>query len=90
MKDLEFEKGDQMFLKVTHFKGISRFHVSMLRKYNSDPYHILVHEPLSLHENLSYEEILVGIMERKTKVLRNQKISFVKIRWQNHTHTETT
>lgn len=100
---MEFEKGDRVFLNITHFKGISRFdkigkvnprfigpfeildrigtaayrltlppelsrvynlfHVSMLRKYNSDPSHILAHEPVLLQEDLSYEEVLVDIID---------------------------
>ena len=29
------------------------FHVSMLRKYISDPSHVLGHEPIEVHEDLS-------------------------------------
>ncbi|KAL5568108.1 hypothetical protein UlMin_024683 [Ulmus minor] len=32
------------------------FHVSMLRKYISDPSHVLESEPIEVHENLTYEE----------------------------------
>ena len=32
------------------------FHVSMLRKYVSDPSHVLSYENLELDEELSYEE----------------------------------
>ena len=32
------------------------FHVSMLRKYISDPSHVLEYEPIEVHEDLSYEE----------------------------------
>ncbi|XP_073057395.1 uncharacterized protein [Primulina eburnea] len=45
-----FEKGDKVFLKISPFRGTVRFgkkgvhdvfHVSMLRKYHSDPSHVL-------------------------------------------------
>ena len=32
------------------------FHVSMLMKYISDPSHVLKHESIEVHEDLSYEE----------------------------------
>ena len=32
------------------------FHVSMLRKYISDPSHVLREQPMQLKENLTYEE----------------------------------
>ena len=39
------------------------FHVSMLRKYVSDPSHVLSYENLELDEDLSYEEKPVQILE---------------------------
>ena len=48
------------------------FHVSMLRRYRSDPSHILQAQPLELKDDLSYEEELVVIVARETKVLRNK------------------
>ncbi|KAL5540952.1 hypothetical protein UlMin_044244 [Ulmus minor] len=35
------------------------FHVSMLRKYVSDPSHVLENEPIKVHEDLTYKEQLV-------------------------------
>lgn len=32
------------------------FHISMLRKYISDPSHVLENEPIKVHEDLTYEE----------------------------------
>ena len=37
------------------------FHVSMLRRYVTDPSHILSYEPLQVKETLSYEEVPVQI-----------------------------
>ena len=35
------------------------FHVSMLRKYISDPSHVIKYEPLQLQGDMTYEEIMV-------------------------------
>ena len=56
------------------------FHVSMLRKYISDPSHVLREQPLQLKENLTYEETPVQIEQ----VLRSKVIPLVKVLWKNH------
>ncbi|XP_073061749.1 uncharacterized protein [Primulina eburnea] len=66
------------------------FHVSMLRKYVSNPIHVLRHEPLDLMPNLSYHERPVQILDRKVKVLRNKEIGIVKVLWSNHIIEEAT
>ncbi|XP_073024282.1 uncharacterized protein [Primulina eburnea] len=66
------------------------FHVSMLRKYVSNPIHVLRHEPLDLMPNLSYHERPVQILDRKVKVLRNKEIEIVKVLWSNHIIEEAT
>ena len=55
------------------------FHVSMLRKYILDPSHVLREQPVQLKENLTYEEILVHIVDRKEQVLRSKVIPLVKV-----------
>jgi hypothetical protein len=55
------------------------FHISMLRRYVFDPSHILSYEPLQVQEDLSYEEMLMGILDRKDHVLRNMTIRLVKV-----------
>ena len=57
------------------------FHVSMLRKYQPDPSHIIHYEPLELREDLSYVETPIRIMDKKEKTLRNKSISLVKVLW---------
>ncbi|TYK25879.1 pol protein [Cucumis melo var. makuwa] len=75
-KDLEFEVGDMVFLKVAPMKGVLRFekkgklmhdvfHVSMLRRYVTDPTHVVDFEPLQINEDLSYEEQPVEILARE-------------------------
>ena len=44
------------------------FHVSMLRKYILDPSHVLREQPVQLKKNLTYEETLVQIVDRKEQV----------------------
>ena len=39
---------------------------------------------MQLKENLTYEEILVQIVDRKEQVLRSKMIPFVKVLWKNH------
>ena len=129
-KDLEFDVGEKVFLKVAPLKGVLRFgkkgklspciigpfeilerigilayrlalppnlssvhdvfHVSMLRKYVYDPTHVIEYEPLVVHENLTYEEKPVRILDRKEQVLRNRVIPLVKVLWRNHAVEEAT
>ncbi|KAL5540567.1 hypothetical protein UlMin_045260 [Ulmus minor] len=55
------------------------FHVSMLRKYISDPSHVLESELIEIREDLTYEEQPVQILDRKDKALRNKVIPLVKV-----------
>ena len=75
-------------LEISHIHNV--FHVSMLRKYVSDPSHILEAPPIELNENLSFEVQLVGIVDQEIKELRNKVISMVKVLWMSDTVKETT
>ncbi|XP_073049513.1 uncharacterized protein [Primulina eburnea] len=66
------------------------FHVSMLKKYISNPSHVLRHEPLDLMPNLTYQEVPIQILDRKVKVLRNKEIGIIKILWRNQLVEEAT
>ena len=66
------------------------FHVSMLRRYRSDPTHVLKEQPVELKENLSYEEAPIAILAREQKMLRNKVIPLVKVLWRNHSQEEAT
>jgi hypothetical protein len=122
-RKLEFEEGDQVFLKVSPMKGVIRFGkkgklspryvcpfevkevvgqvayrvalppelarvhdvflVSTLRKYVHDPSHVISYKPLQIHENLSYEEMPIQILDHKKQQLRT-KTMLVKVLWRNH------
>ncbi|KAJ8772029.1 hypothetical protein K2173_027206 [Erythroxylum novogranatense] len=66
------------------------FHVSMLRRYRSDPSHIIQTSEVQLSDDLSYEEMPVAILDSKQKVLRNKTIKLVKVLWRNHAVEEAT
>ena len=68
----------------------SVFHMSMLRRYQSDPSHVVSMETIELRPDLTYEEELVEILSREVKELRNKKIPLVKVLWRNHKTKEAT
>ena len=127
-KDLTFQVGEHVFLKVSPTKGVIRFgkqeklqrrfigpfeilnqvgdvayrlalppsmvaihpmfHVSMLQKYVYDPTHVISYEDLKLQPNLSFQERLVKILDRKEQVLRTKTIPLVKVLWKNFSQEE--
>ena len=66
------------------------FHISMLRKYVSDPSHVLSYEPLQLKQDLSYDEQPERILEKGIKELRSKRIPLVMVLWKNSTEREAT
>ena len=66
------------------------FHMLMLRRYRSDPSHILQAQPLELKDDLSYEEEPVAIVAREIKVLRTKTIPLVKVLWKYHGREKAT
>ncbi|KAL5740169.1 hypothetical protein ACOSQ2_029349 [Xanthoceras sorbifolium] len=66
------------------------FHVSMLRRYRSDPSHSVETESIEIQPNLTYEEEPVEILDRELKELRNKTVPLVKILWRNHNMEEAT
>ncbi|KAH9615577.1 hypothetical protein KSS87_004157 [Heliosperma pusillum] len=57
------------------------FHISQLRKYISDPNHVLQTDVLVIEPNLAYEERPIRILDWKKKRLRNKVVSLVKVLW---------
>ncbi|XP_073025090.1 uncharacterized protein [Primulina eburnea] len=66
------------------------FHVSMLRKYEPDPSHILNVEDVELDSSLSYVEHPVQILDRKERQLRSKTIPLVLVQWSRHGREEST
>ncbi|XP_073149378.1 uncharacterized protein [Henckelia pumila] len=129
-RELEFQVGDHVFLKVSPWKGVLRFgkkgklspryigpfeildkvgtrayrvalppnlegvhnvfHISMLRKYISNPSHVIRHDPVLWTPDLSYEEIPIQILDTQVQKLRNKEIEMVKVLWRNQLVEEAT
>ncbi|XP_073304185.1 uncharacterized protein [Primulina huaijiensis] len=66
------------------------FHVSILRKYMSNPSHVLNYEPLQLTPDLSFEERPTRILDKQERRLRNKVIRMVKVKWLNHSEEDAT
>ena len=66
------------------------FHVSMLRRYCSDPTHIVPVTEIEVRSDLTFEEEPVEILDRDVKVLRWKLVSLVKVLWRNHGKEEAT
>ena len=66
------------------------FHMSMLRRYRSNPSHVISLETIELKLDLTYEEEPVEILAREVKELWNKKIPLVKVLWGNHKTEEAT
>ncbi|KAL0322385.1 UNVERIFIED_CONTAM: Transposon Tf2-11 polyprotein [Sesamum calycinum] len=66
------------------------FQVSMLRRYRSDPSHILREPEIEVSEGLTYVEEPIEILDRSIKKLRNKEIPMVKVRWSHHSPREAT
>ena len=65
-------------------------HVSMLRRYRSDPSHILPVQDIKVQEDFTFEEVPKAILDREIRQLRNKKVPLVKVLWQHHGMEEAT
>ncbi|XP_017624980.1 uncharacterized protein LOC108468609 [Gossypium arboreum] len=64
------------------------FHVSMLRRYHSDPTHIVPVEDLKDRQDLTFKVEPVQVLDRDVKVLRKKSIPLVKVLSRNHSTEE--
>ncbi|XP_069143377.1 uncharacterized protein [Solanum lycopersicum] len=60
------------------------FYVSMPKKCIGNSESILPRGGLSVKVNLSYEEVLVEILDRQVKWFRNKEMASEKVLWRNH------
>ncbi|XP_074278547.1 uncharacterized protein LOC141602134 [Silene latifolia] len=66
------------------------FHVSQLRKFVSDPTHVLEPEHVEIDEQMSYVEMPKEILDRKVRQTRNGETALMKVLWTNHNVEEAT
>ncbi|XP_075481166.1 uncharacterized protein LOC142521878 [Primulina tabacum] len=66
------------------------FHVSILRKYEPDPSHVLSTEDVELDSSLSYVEQPVQIFESQREATQEQEDYLVLVQWSRHGIEETT
>ncbi|KAA3484134.1 DNA/RNA polymerases superfamily protein [Gossypium australe] len=57
------------------------FYVSMLRRYRSDPSHVITPSEIEIPSDMTYEEKPIHILAREVKELRNKRIPLVKVLW---------
>ncbi|KAK8684187.1 hypothetical protein V6N13_040217 [Hibiscus sabdariffa] len=66
------------------------FHVSMFRRYRSDPSHVMPVEEIDLNLDFSYDEKPVEILASDSKVLCGRTIELVKMKWRHRGVEEAT
>lgn len=66
------------------------FHVSMLRKYEPDPSHVLEWSDLELEADASYGEKQIRILDTREQKLRGKVIPLVRVLWNNLGREEST
>ncbi|XP_062103923.1 uncharacterized protein LOC133815051 [Humulus lupulus] len=100
-KHVDFQVGNHVFLRVSPIKVIKKFgkkgklsprFVGPFETIEDrgKPSHILSYEALDMQPDLSYEEKLVKILEKKEKALRNKMIGLVKVLWKNDSTEDAT
>ncbi|PON64594.1 hypothetical protein PanWU01x14_123060 [Parasponia andersonii] len=77
-REIEFDSGDSILLKVTLRCGVTRFGVKGKLKYTSDPSYVVQYVHVPIQEDVSYEEQHVHLLARELKVFRNREIPFIK------------
>nr|XP_027082350.1 uncharacterized protein LOC113704668 [Coffea arabica] len=85
-KDLEFEIGDKVFLRIYPIEGKDQSRkrekvATTIYRTFQYPTHILPPEDVELDESSTYEERPIQILDRKVKDLRNKQIPLVKVLW---------
>ncbi|WMV24137.1 hypothetical protein MTR67_017522 [Solanum verrucosum] len=66
------------------------FHVFMLKKFIGYPSLIIPTEDIGIKDSLSYEDILVKILDRQVRKLRTKEVASVKVLWRNKFVEEAT
>nr|XP_016450971.1 PREDICTED: uncharacterized protein LOC107775729 [Nicotiana tabacum] len=66
------------------------FHMFILQKWLSDSSRITLIEDIQVTKDLSYEEVLVAILDRQVRKLRTKDVTSVKVIWRNNNVEEIT
>ncbi|XP_069152051.1 uncharacterized protein [Solanum lycopersicum] len=66
------------------------FHVTMLRKYVPDEYHVLSLDSVELGPDLTFEEEPVAILDKQVRKLSTKDIASVKVQWKHQSAGEPT
>ena len=66
------------------------FHVFMLRRYRSEPSHIIKIPKIEVSKQLTYVEEPVEILDKQIRKLRSKEIPMVKVKWSQHSPKEAT
>ena len=66
------------------------FHVTMLRRYTSDPAHMVDWGEIEVKKDRTFEEGPVCIMDSRNQVLRRKNVRLVRVLWQHHGVVEST
>ncbi|XP_021775520.1 uncharacterized protein LOC110739373 [Chenopodium quinoa] len=74
---------DRLALPMELSKVHDVFHVSQLRRYIPDKFHILQPKTIELDQSLTYEEKPVKILDNKVHSTRNKNVKLVKVLWSN-------
>ncbi|XP_012482950.1 uncharacterized protein LOC105797538 [Gossypium raimondii] len=74
----------------SHSKRVIQILEDKLRRYHSDPTHIVPVEKIEVRPDLTFEEESVQILDYDVKVLRRKSISLVKFLWRNDNTEEAT
>ncbi|XP_039029368.1 uncharacterized protein LOC120163519 [Hibiscus syriacus] len=87
-KDIEFAVGAKIFHEVSPSKKVLCFSAraswilvsyDLMRRYHSDPSHVIPLEQIEAGSNITYSEELIRILGSKIKELRNKLIHLVKV-----------
>ncbi|XP_070019687.1 uncharacterized protein [Nicotiana sylvestris] len=96
-RDLEFEVGDWVFLRISPMKGIMHFGKKgklspryIGPKCIGDPSRVVPIKDVQVTEDLSYEEVPVAILDRQVRKLRTKDVASVKVLWRNKNMEEMT
>ncbi|XP_070019734.1 uncharacterized protein [Nicotiana sylvestris] len=57
------------------------FHVSILRKYHSDPSHVLYFSTVQLDKDLTYEEESIAIVDWQVRQLISKSYPSIRVQW---------